>query len=416
MKTLPTLLWTRGRSWSAVVVGNTASRLVGFLFMFVAARALDANSFGLLSLAVATGLFWAQLTATGFPQALTRSLAVGADTAGDDIFVGLLLSVGVAVIGVLAVALVIAAQGGPTLEATVILAGLSVDAIYFSVQRGVGDISKLSLYRLIANIVQLLAFVAMVATGVANGHTAAYLWGTSYLVPIVLWEAIAPTRLSLVSRFTRAATRRQVGMAVPITIGSLGYGLLLNASTILLGSYWPLSEVARLGVGRTVTNVMILLPFGVTTVLMPTVAQRFHVGRDVVGLVWRAAIIVALVSAGLVAAIQVGTPGIDLLLGNRYTDIAAILFWQSVGMALYGTASVFIQSLIGLGRPGPPAAMTVLAGVLNLAFGVAFIPSGGAVVAAAVFAGCSALLLTSVSGSFIITSRHPLAPGQGSSP
>jgi O-antigen/teichoic acid export membrane protein len=385
----------------AVLVGNSVGRLLGFIYLIVAARVLLPAEFGTLTIAIASGLLWVQVTATGFPQALTRLLSLPTPEARADVATALLLSAVVATGGLALVTALTAIQGGaPVVEVTAILAGLSVDAIYFATIRGLQDIYRLAVYRLASNAFQLIFLVVAVILGRMDALMGALIWGLSYLVPIVFWELSHPTRLGPLRRPTLGAARRQIEFAVPVTVGGLGYALLLNASVIVLGWSWPMEVVGHFGVVRTLSNILVLVPFGTSTLVMPLVARRAAAGVDVRGLVWRAALSVAAINAALIGLLFGGLPHIVAAIGGQYTDIGPALLGQSVGMEFYGISSVFIQSLIGLDKARVAALCTTAAGCLNFALAGAIIPAGGDVAAGAIFAVTAASLLACVAGAF----------------
>ncbi len=151
-----------------VFAGNLIARGLGFLFPVLLARGLDRDGYALATFLIATGFFAGELILTGFPTALTRSLATDPSPAersawlASSIVAGLPLLVASAVLG----AVLAIAGAAPVGLLVLVIVGLTIDAYYFATLRGLQRFGWLATYRVAANALQLVLLVALIALDV----------------------------------------------------------------------------------------------------------------------------------------------------------------------------------------------------------------------------------------------------------
>lgn len=150
-----------------VFLGNIVARALGFLFPILVAHILERPDFAIAILLINTGFFAGELVLTGFPTAMTRTLAaepspgararsVTAALAG-----GLPFLVASATLG----ALLAARADAPAPLVVLVIAGLTIDAYYFALLRGLRRFGWLAVYRVAANLLQLALLGGLALAG-----------------------------------------------------------------------------------------------------------------------------------------------------------------------------------------------------------------------------------------------------------
>jgi O-antigen/teichoic acid export membrane protein len=399
-----------------VFVGNLVARGFGFLFPVVVARLLDRPDFAVASLLISTGFFAGELVLTGFPTAMTRALAAERDTAArSDWIVGAIIG-GLpllALSAVLGVLLAVQADAPPGLLVIVVI-GLTVDAYYFALLRGVHQFSLLAIYRVAANVVQLLLLLVLAVTHTAGLEIVVVIYGLVYLVPIAIIELVAgPGRHAIAGRFqpTLAQLRTLTAFAIPSLISGTAYGAILGFDVYFVNQFAP-EALADYAAARSLAVPMLLVPFALAVVLLPqaAAAPRTAQGR----LLGRALAITALASAaGWAGYIVLGEFLIGHVFPATYARATEPLVTLVPAIALLGTYSVLSQWTLGIGRPWT-AAICLSAGALVTLGGhatlTASLGSVGAGIAIALGAGTALVLIGISTWRWLRTPAPAVAP------
>jgi O-antigen/teichoic acid export membrane protein len=355
-------LWS---SASLVFAGNLVARALGFLFPVVLARATDEARFALVYFLITTGWFVSELVLTGFPTAATRALAADRSPGRG----GWLTSALAAGLPLLAVsllagtALALAADAPPQLMAFVVL-GLTIDAYYFALLRGLQRFRLLAVYRVAANLCQILLLLGFVAIGVTDTAAMVALYSFVYVLPIGCIElARRPLRRTL--RGAPGPSRTRIAsltrFAVPSLVSGTAYAAVLGLDVFLVRLLAP-DALADYAAARTLALPMTFFPYAVAIVLLPRVAgapaaQRWSLLRRAL---WAST---GLVAAGILGYALVGRSLLELAFPAGLQGAAAAVTPLAAVCGLMGLYSILSQWWLGVGRPLVPA-VTLSCGAL----------------------------------------------------
>ena len=352
--------------WSAtalVFVGNTLARGLGFLFPIVLAHSMGRHDFALVYLFINMGFFTGELVLTGFPTAMARQIASEKVPSERGAWVppavlGGLPLLGVSIIAAEALAATANAPAGLT---ALVVIGLSIDAYYFSVLRGLEEFALLGAYRSAAALIQLLLLIAVVAAGIVSVEVVVVIYSFVYLVPIALIETVRrPLFRTLVA--ARRATRPIRGLlryAIPSLIIGLSYGAIfgLDVFFIRLGAPEALPDYLS---ARTLVQPMTLIPFAITIVLLPKLTRASDDERT--RLLGRAVFATASVAVvGGIAYFTIGPAVIDLVFPSSYSASPETMGFLALAVGFLGVYSVLTQWWVAVGHPFRPA-FTLTAG------------------------------------------------------
>lgn len=404
-------LGAAGQATVVVFVGNVIARGLGFLFPLVLARVTAREDFALVYFYVNTGFFVGELVLAGYPTALTRYLAAPGSVARGTWVVAALAGGGPLLLGSFAAAWLFAgnADASPGLLALVVV-GLSVDAYYFAVLRGLGRFGLLVGYRIAANLAQIALLVVAASAGLATVELAVAIYAVVYLLPILVIESWRAPLRSLLTGF--GELRVPIGVltrfAIPALISGTAYAAIQGLDVYFVRALVP-DGLADYAGARALAMPMSLVPFAVGVVLLPRVAAADPAHRT--GLLTRSlAVVIGLDALAVLGYVVLGPLVTSIVYPTSFTGIPAILPWLAVAMGATGTYSILSQWWMGIGRPVPPAiALTIgaLAAVgAHLIFdqrfgsvGAAWAMGAGAAVALAVLGLTTVLAATSGSGT-----------------
>jgi O-antigen/teichoic acid export membrane protein len=377
-----------GSLWSeagTVLAGNVLARGLGFLFPLVLARVIAKDDFGTVYFFIGTGYFVGELT--GFPTALTRFIAaegpsgawLSSALAGGAPLIALSLVIG---------ELLSTEANAPAGHMSMVIAGLTLDAYYFALLRGLKRYKLLASYRVSANGAQIVLLLGAIVLGVKSPTVAIAIYSFVYIVPIVaiellrhpLHDALRGTlrpNLDRVKRLTR--------FALPAFLSGTAAAGLTQADLLFVRLLAP-DALPDYAAARSLVQPVMLVPYAIAIVMLPAVASAPE--RERWRLLTRALGVTALLGTALVA-IYVAADAwlVDTILPASYHDATKALPLLAAGLTGMGVYSVLSQWWMGIGRPGPPAVVLTLGALVAIGMQYALTPSHGAV-GAALALGC----------------------------
>lgn len=398
-----------------VFVGNLVARGLGFLFPVVLANVLGRPEFATAIFLINTGFFAGELILTGFPTAMTRSLAAESDPRARRTWIVAAVVGGLPLLA-LSVALgsVLAIRGdAPVGLLALVIVGLTIDAYYFGLLRGLRRFGWLAIYRVAANLAQLVIIVLLAVVGGAElslGLVVA-VYSLIYLLPIAIIELVdGPARTAL-GRTTgrqpvldRGRLVALTRFAIPALISGTAYGAILGFDVFFVRIFAP-EELADYAAARSLAVPMLLVPFALSVVLLPQVAAA--TGPAVGRLLRRAlGVAVAAAVAGSLAYLLIGPTLVERILPPSYAAAVEPLAVLVPSVAIIGVYSILSGWLLGIGRPWT-AALCLAAGATVTIIGHTVLTAGYGAVGAGIAMGIgasTALLLASLAAWRILRS------------
>jgi O-antigen/teichoic acid export membrane protein len=407
-----------GRLWSetgVVFAGNVVARGLGFLFPILLARAVAKDEFGTVYFFIGTGFFVSELVLTGFPTAMTRYISSDGPGGGwlSSAVAGGVPLLLVSLLAGEALALVVDAP--PGLMSMVVI-GLTIDAYYFGLLRGLRRFKLLASYRVSANLTQLVLLLGAVAADVASTGVAVAIYSFVYLIPIAVIEVRrGPLRAALRGAVGPSAARIRVlgRFAVPALVSGTAYAALTQADVFFVTLLAP-EALPDYAAARSLAQPVMLVPYAIAIVMLPAVAaagedERWRMLR-------RATSVTAVLGAALCGLyLTLGSQLVDFVFPAGFGPAADSVSLLVAALALMGLYSVLSQWWMGIGRPGTPAVTLTAGAVVAIGLQFALTPAhGGVGSAGAIAAGVGVALLSLAAATLRIRqqerSKAALAP------
>ncbi len=345
------------RPAAVVFFGNLFARALGFLYPVLLAQVLGRQDFALAIFLISTGFFAGELVLAGFPTALTRALATERDDGDRGRWLGSAMVGGIPLlIGSLAFGAVLAIQAdAPPLLLGLVVVGLAFDAYYFALLRGLQRFGTLVAYRISANVAQLALLALVAATGGVTLTVAMAIYSLVYLVPIAVLELRRqPNHVPIRSiRADRVAIRQLTTFAIPALLSGTAYGAMMGFDVFFVRTLAG-DALADYGAARSLAVAMLLVPFAITTVLLPRTAAASDARRRSLLLLALPAVALVDVVAWIAYALA-GPSLIGLLFPPTFAGAVAPLATLVPAIAVIGLYSVLSQWWYGIGRPWTPA-------------------------------------------------------------
>ena len=397
-----------------VTASEAGARLLSFCFYLLAARELTVHGFGVVRYTITLSLLafgGTQVLVNAMTREVGAARGHGRRTAE---VLGSSLAIGTVVLPA-SVALCLAAaaagltDGADTVGLIAALTGLAALQLYYGVGRGLGDLTRAASTYAGASLVQLVAFGIIAALTQASPRTALLVYGLSSLVPLLLWEMRRPVLWRTALAVSGATARRVLTLARPLFVAELCYLIWLSADQVWVQHALGTSQVGLYGAAKTLTQVLFVIPAGVTAVLMPRVAELRTRGD-----IARARRLVFATTGGVLAAcglvgivvIALRSPLLAILYGDAYRASASSLVILTVGTVANAGFVVLTTSAVGWGRPGVYAAGMALAAACELAL-LAALPGDHITTAAWAVSGSIALAFVAVAAYLFAAGGPP---------
>ncbi len=399
-----------GSLWSeagVVLAGNVLARALGFLFPLVLARVIAKDDFGTVYFFIGTGYFVGELT--GFPTAMTRFIAAEGPSGA---WLSSALTGGAPLI---ALSLVIGELLSNTADAppgqmSMVIVGLTLDAYYFGLLRGLKRYKLLASYRVSANLAQILLLVGAILLGIKSPMVAIAIYSFVYIVPIAAIELLRhPLHDALrgTLRPDRDRVWRLTKFALPAFLSGTAAAGLTQADLLFVRLLAP-DALPDYAAARSLVQPVMLAPYAIAIVMLPAVASA--VERERWRLLARALGVTTLLGVLSVGVYLVaGTWMVDTILPASYGDATNALVLLAAGLSGMGVYSVLSQWWMGMGRPGPPAIALTLGALVAIGLQYALTPDHGAVGAAVSLIGGVAFALVALGAATLrvrARSRH----------
>lgn len=377
---------------SAVIfAGFSLASLLGFVFSVASARLLQPGEFGVMQYALAIAEL-AGVLVTVSPVGLSTFLSRYREDPSTArayysswlVVVGAMLLLSL-VVTAAAAPLVVGISGWLLVGVLANLLGVAALETYREVARGLDRFLLVSVFYVVANLLQLLAILAVAALGYRSAALFVIIYGLSSVVTLVGITLASPLRMSLALRPIRREEMWEVlRIAQPVLAQSVFFTVWFRADVVLLERLQGSVAVGEYSAAKTLTNALQLAPSAVAFVILPRI-PRLHVAV-LPAYLRRVLIVDALVIVPpILLVIAAASPIIEIIFGERYASAAAPLVILAVGTGLLSFSLIFADLWLGLRKPVVDMASTALGMAATIAAALALIPRFGLVGAALAF-------------------------------
>ena len=202
--------------------------------------------------------------------------------------------------------------------------------------------------------------------------------------------------------------KQMLSYSIPMVPGSIGVFLNLYADRLVIQHVTSLADVGLYGVGYRLAMVVSLLLTGFQAASLPLILARKDepsTPRDFAR-VFR--IFVALALSGFVIVSLLATPALRVLAAPRYQPAASVVPFLVISV-LFANMYIFAPGMAIKKKPLPMAALTVAAGLANLALALLLVPPLGILGAGIATASTSLAWFVAL---MIVSQRHYAVPHQ----
>jgi O-antigen/teichoic acid export membrane protein len=356
-------------------LSNFITRVLGMVFFIFLAKTLSVKDYSLFRYLITLASMFG-LAFYGIPIALTKFLSVNAS---DSKLKSEYLGATVALLGMVFVVLAGIVLIFNDYKAYLILFIFAylIDLNYLGYSRGLLDYLKLSGYKLVGNSLNVAIIAgAFLLIDKIDLNVGVSIYAFSGFVSLLLFEWFRwHSRLSLANFRKRLID--VIKFSIPVTIGGVGWTILLGITSIYLEKYKSLEQVGYYSVGATLMQTFSFLPDAIFTLLMPKIAGISD-KRTLLKPLRLASL------ACLVFTLMLFIPlyfyremVITLVFSEKYLAATSIILPLATGQLFLILNQVYGTALQGLGKPGIPSAIIVAAAGTNAILGFFFVRQFG---------------------------------------
>lgn len=352
------------RQTTFITASNVVTRIIAVLFSVILARVMSVADFGMFKYLIALSTVYAVVFA-GIPTALTKF--VGEDK-GNKALVSDYLSSSLAtsILLYLIIAVFISLFSSQAFYVVILVFALLVDSIYLGFTRGLLSYLKLAGYKLVQSVLQVstLAVFYLIAGDIDLPY-AVILFSFSGLISLLIFESIRP-EIELRRKIPMETVKKLVRYAIPVSLGAIGWIVMLGTNTIVIKNYFDTDQVGFYGVAMTLAQVFSFLPEAIATILMPR-ASALRDKERIVKPLWMAVVSSLALSIALLAPLlYYKREIITLVFTEKYIAAAAIILPLSLAQIFISSHQIIAAAWQGLGRPGVPSITISIAAILNI--------------------------------------------------
>lgn len=375
---LSSLDWSliKGSAWLSG--GMVWARLLGFAFSLVLAGVFTPEVYGFVQYTIAVAMVVSIATQPFGQHVIARFIGKYRE---DEQQLQRTLSAAWVILAVLFVLTLLVA--GPVLALTgkfvagvlVIFFGNTLFYVYWGLARGFIAPRRLTTAYLGSNVVQLaLVLMLIVGMGMASPALAIYVYGLSYLLPLALLQIFwpIPTFMDL-SQVRRVEMAQLLRFSRPIWISHACFMLFNAISLLLLERFHDTAAVGVYSVAKTLATVLLFIPIGMSTLLVPQAAALDSPART--QLLKRSLVITLATNAAiLVGYIVLAQPFVRVVLGQDYVVPVNVTIVLGLAMTVVGVNSIITAVVVGAGEPAVETASRVVTLMVAALVGWLLIP------------------------------------------
>jgi O-antigen/teichoic acid export membrane protein len=370
--------WSFLRSSTLMSLGLAAARLLGFLFWLVLARMFEKSDTGHVRYIITLGELLAIGTIPFSQHVLAWFISrYRSDEAYLRRVMGTAWQVLLVLTGatLLAATVVLLALDRFDASILVVFLGVTLFYAYYGLARGHLAQGRLLAAYVGSNLIQIIAVgIAVVTLGTQSTTPILLIYGTSYLLPILLLQARHPLPLHV----SWGPPDREVGGALlsfagPIWISHTLYACFMAIDILLLEYFVDKAAVGVYAVTRTVASLLGLIPWAIDIMLMPRIAASDPSEHR--RMLRNALLLILVANAVALICFLVGYQWfIETTVGRDYYAGMDFGLVMAVGAILFGLFGIFSSVLVGRRQPGLEAVGRFVTLVVTAAAGLVLVP------------------------------------------
>lgn len=390
--------WSLIKGSTLISLGTALARVLGLAFSLVLAAVFTSGEYGEVRYSIAVASIVSIITMPFGQHVISRFVS---KFRSDSTKLNAILTNGLFILPCLFLLTllitipVLLGMGKFNIGILAIFFGETLFYAYWGLTSGFLEPKRLTVAYLGSNLIQIiLVFVLIKILAIHSTTLALLIYGLSYLLPLTLLMILWPLPGKVGRQaFDRKVVGELLRFSIPIWISHASYTFSVTFDLIFLERLGNASQLGAYSLSKTLASLFIIVPSGISTLLMPKVAasnQRSH-GP----LLWKMVIITLVLDGiALLAYIPFARPLTERIFGADYLVPVIVSLLLAIYMILYGIHSLMTAVYVGHGKPQIESVSRVVELAVTLAGSLIFIPALGMLGAAiAMLAGKTSGLL-----------------------
>ena len=378
--------WSLLRGSTLLSVGTAIARILGLAFSLVLAGAFPAHEYGQVRYVIAVASIVGIVTQPFGQHVIARFVSKyrSDETKLDSVLSNSFLILPMIFVVTLLIALpILLALGKFNVGVLAIFFGETLFYTYWGLSSGFLEPRRLTTAYLGSNLVQIiLVYVLIVVLGIKSPTLALMIYGLSYLpalaLLVIFWPLPGHIRIHLIDRKVVGELLR---FSLPIWISHACYTFSISFDLLLLERLASESQLGAYSLSKTLATMFLIVPMGISTLLMPRVAASPQKGHR--QLLIRMIIFALLIDGiALMVYLPLVQPLTQRIFGTDYLVPLVVSLLLSFYMIAYGIHGLVTAVFVGSGKPQVESASRIVE-LVAIVFGCWFlVPSLGTLGAA----------------------------------
>lgn len=354
-RTLNGFDWSLIKGSALLSIGMALARILGLAFSLVLASAFSASAYGEVRYSIAVASIVAIGTMPFGQHVLARFVSNYKNDQNklDVVLSNFFLLLPAIFLVTLAIATpILLVLGKFNIGILVIFLGETLFYTYWGLSSGFLEPRKLTVAYLGSNLVQIiLVFVLIQVLAIHSPTVALLIYGLSYLLPLGLLVIFRPlpghAHFGLIEG-------KMIGelilFSLPVWVSHACYTLSISVDLLLLESLGSTGQLGAYSLSKTLAGLFLIVPSGISTLLMPKVAAAPQKGHA--QLLLRMLAITLLVDVfAMLFYLPLARPLTQRIFGGDYLVPFAVSLVLSLYMILYGIHGLITAVFVGTGKP-----------------------------------------------------------------
>lgn len=334
------------------------------IFFVILARITSVYDYGTFRYLITMSLIYA-IVFTGIPSALTRYVGKYKE---DNIKVNEYLYNSIIIISpifIILVFIISIIETNNSLLIILVFAAL-IDALYIGYITGLLNYHKMSGYKLLENIIQLILLIVSYAIfKEVSLVLVIILYSISGILSLILFESYKKD-ICIKIKFSFDKIKELIRFSIPATVGSIGWTVMFGINAIWINYFYGKEQVGYFSVGETLVSIFSFLPGAIAAIIMPKAAMMKDRSGILKPIIW-ITIGCSLVSlVMLVPFLFFKELLIKIIFTEKYLNAATLLLPLAIGNIAISIHVIYTSVYFGFNYPKVPAITIVIGCILNM--------------------------------------------------
>jgi len=370
-----------------LTASNIITRSMSFLFFILLARALEVSEYGLFRYLLSISMIYS-ISFTGFTTAMTRYIGANKlnqkkikEYMNNGIVISFLIFL------IVLVAILLFEDNGMYLG--LLFFAAFIDFLYTGIISGLLNYYKMSTFKLVENIIQLIILVvSFFVFKYFNLTYAIIFYAFSGITSVIILEKIKP-EIQLKMNVSKKRISELAKYAVQVTPGAVGWVVMFGINAIFIKHFYSTVEVGYYSAGITLVQIFTFLPAAISAILMPKIAglkDKSKIIKPLFFTIFGSALISIIL---LILLLQFKSFIIETVFTSKYDSTVTVLLPLAIGQIAISLYQIYASVWHGLNKPIIPSIIIIISCILNI-IGSYFLTKNYGIIGAAISNAISA--------------------------